>query len=196
MLVDYELIQRAREGDAAAFNQVVLAYRKRILGTIARLIGRPEDVEDVGQEVFLRLYFSLDQLRSPEVFEPWLYRLTANAAYDYLRKRRRRMESRMADLSEQQVLVADALASGKVDRDEGQRRKVREAVASLLDRVSEEDRVLLTLKEVEGLSLKELGKIYHVKENALKVRLFRARQRVLKAFSAARKQTAGISGRR
>jgi RNA polymerase sigma-70 factor, ECF subfamily len=196
MLVDYELIQRAREGDAAAFNQVVVAYRKRILGTIARLIGRPEDVEDVGQEVFLRLYFSLDQLRSAEVFEPWLYRLTANAAYDYLRKRRRRMESRMADLSEQQVLVADALASGKVDRDEGQRRKVREAVASLLDRVSEEDRVLLTLKEVEGLSLKELGKIYHVKENALKVRLFRARQRVLKAFSAARKQTAGTSGMR
>jgi RNA polymerase sigma-70 factor, ECF subfamily len=196
MLVDYELIQRAREGDAAAFNQVVLAYRKRILGTIARLIGRPEDVEDVGQEVFLRLYFSLDQLRSAEVFEPWLYRLTANAAYDYLRKRRRRMESRMADLSEQQVLVADALASEKVDRDEGQRRKVREAVTSLLDRVSEEDRVLLTLKEVEGLSLKELGKIYHVKENALKVRLFRARQRVLKAFSAARKQAAGISGAR
>jgi len=63
----------------------------------------------------------------------------------------------------------------------------------LLDRVSEEDRVLLTLKEVEGLSLKELGQIYHVKENALKVRLFRARQRVLKAFTAARKQAVGVS---
>ncbi len=98
MLVEFELIKRARGGDGAAFNQLVLAYRKRILGTIGRLIGHPEDVEDVGQEVFLRLYFSLDQLRSAEVFEPWLYRLTANAAYDYLRKRRRRMESRMADL--------------------------------------------------------------------------------------------------
>src|SRR5207342_2561444 len=119
MLVDFELIERARSGDDSSFNQVVQAYRKRILGTIARLIGHPEDVEDVGQEVFLRLYFSLDQLRSPEVFEPWLYRLTANAAYDYLRKRRRRMESRMADLSEQQVLVADAIAGEKVNRDEG-----------------------------------------------------------------------------
>jgi RNA polymerase sigma-70 factor (ECF subfamily) len=196
MLVDYELIQRARAGDGAAFNQVVLAYRKRILGTIARLISRPEDVEDVGQEVFLRLYFSLDQLRSAEVFEPWLYRLTANAAYDYLRKRRRRMESRMADLSEQQVLAADALAGGKADRDEGQRRSTRETVDALLGRVSEEDRVLLMLKEVEGLSLKELGKIYHVKENALKVRLFRARQRVLKAFAASRRQSAGVTGSR
>src|SRR5579863_10275712 len=118
MLVDFELIKRARDGDGVAFNGLVTAYRKRILGTIGRLIGHPEDVEDVGQEVFLRLYFSLDQLRSAEVFEPWLYRLTSNAAYDYLGKRRRRMESRMADLSEQQVVVADALAGGKADRDE------------------------------------------------------------------------------
>ena len=63
MLVDFELIKRAQKGDGAAFNEIVLAYRKRILGTITRLIARPEDVEDVAQEVFLRLYFSLDQLR-------------------------------------------------------------------------------------------------------------------------------------
>jgi len=194
MLVDFELIERAKNGDGAAFNQLVLAYRKRILGTIARLIAHPEDVEDVGQEVFLRLYFSLDQLRSADVFEPWLYRLTVNAAYDYLRKRRRRMESRMADLSEQQVIIADAVAGEKVNRDEGERKRIRESVDSLLDGVSEQDRVLLMLKEVEGLSLKELGKVYHVNENALKVRLFRARQRVLKAFTASRKRAAGVTG--
>lgn len=179
---DYSLIERARNGEEAAFNQIVRIYRKRIFGTIARLIGRPEDVEDVGQEVFVRLYFSLDQLRSPEVFEPWLYRLTVNSAYDYLRKQRRRPESRLADLSEQQVLLADAAESGRV-RDEAERRtRIREIVQSLLAAVSEDDRILLTLKEVEGLSLKELEKIYCVNENALKVRLFRARQRVLKAY--------------
>jgi RNA polymerase sigma-70 factor (ECF subfamily) len=184
MLVEFELIERARSGDDAAFNQVVQVYRKRILGTIARLIGRPEDVEDVGQEVFLRLYFSLDQLRTPEVFEPWLYRLTVNAAYDYLRRQKRRRESRMSDLSEQQVMMADAVAGSK-QSDESQRRaKVKEQVEDLLGQVSEEDRILLMLKEVEGLSLKELEKIYNANENALKVRLFRARQRVLKAYEA------------
>jgi RNA polymerase sigma-70 factor, ECF subfamily len=183
MLVDFELIERARSGDDGAFNQIVQAYRKRILGTIARLIGKPEDVEDVGQEVFLRLYYSLDQLRTREVFEPWLYRLTVNAAYDYLRKQRRRPESRMSDLSEQQVMLADAAAGGKKNEEEQRRSKIRERVQSLLGNVSEEDRILLMLKEVEGLSLKELEKIYKVNENALKVRLFRARQRVLKAFA-------------
>jgi RNA polymerase sigma-70 factor (ECF subfamily) len=184
MLVDFELIERARSGDDGAFNQVVQAYRKRILGTIARLIGRPEDVEDVGQEVFLRLYYSLDQLRTSEVFEPWLYRLTVNAAYDYLRRQRRRQESRMSDLSEQQVMMADATAGGKRSDEDQRKTRIRERVESLLGKVSEEDRILLMLKEVEGLSLKELEKIYKVNENALKVRLFRARQRVLKAYEA------------
>ena len=191
MLVEFELIQNAQKGDDAAFNQVVVAYRKRILGTIARLIGRPEDVEDVAQEVFLRLYYSLDQLRTPEVFEPWLYRLTVNAAYDYLRKQRRRSESRMSDLSEQQVMMADAAAGGKISTEDQRQKQVKELVESLLGSVSEQDRILLTLKEVEGLSLKELEKIYSVNENALKVRLFRARQRVLAAYQSTRGKDSG-----
>jgi len=188
MLVDFELIERAQKGDAAAFNEVVTAYRKRIMGVVTRLIARPEDVEDVAQEVFLRLYYSLDQLRTAQVFEPWLYRLTVNAAYDYLRKQRRRQEFRMSDLSEQQVMMADAAAGGRVEHHEQQQKKIRESVDSLLGAVSEADRILLMLKEVEGLSLKELEKIYKVNENALKVRLFRARQRVLKAFAASAKR--------
>jgi RNA polymerase sigma-70 factor (ECF subfamily) len=180
MLVEFELIQKAQKGDSAAFNGIVAAYRRRILGTISRLIGRPEDVEDVAQEVFMRLYFSLAQLRTPEVFEPWLYRLTVNACYDYLRKSKRRLESRMADLSEQQVMMADAAAGSRAQSDDFEKRRVRDTVSGLLASVSEEDRILLTMKEVEGLSLKELEKIYGVNENALKVRLFRARQRVLK----------------
>ena len=195
MLVDFELISRAREGDEAAYSQIVQAYRKRILGTIARLIGRPEDVEDVGQEVFLRLYFSMDQLRTPEVFEPWLYRLTVNAAYDYLRRQRRRREARMADLSEQQVMLADAAAGSRRQETEQRHKRVRELVGSLLGAISQQDRILLSLKEIEGLSLKELAKIYRVNENALKVRLFRARQRVLKAYAGSQAATAPAGGR-
>ena len=185
MLVERQLIEKARAGDAPAFNEVVLAYRKRILGTISRLIGRPEDVEDVAQEVFVRLYYSLDQLRSADVFEPWLYRLTVNASYDYLRRAKRRNEARMADLTEQQVMMADSVAGGRQEYAERQKTQTREFMAALFRHVSEEDRILLTLKEVEGLALKELEQIYGVNENALKVRLFRARQRVLKAYRTA-----------
>ena len=184
MLVEFEIVERARDGDTAAFTILVNTYRRRILGTISRLIGRPDDVEDVAQEVFMRLYDSLGQLRQPQIFEPWLYRLTMNASLDYLRKRKRRPESRMSDLSEQQVMAADARVGTDYDRDQREKNRVREFMVELLEKVSEEDRMLLTLKEVEGLSLKELESVYDVNENALKVRLFRARQRVLKAFAA------------
>lgn len=186
MLVEQQLIESAKSGNAPAFNQLVTAYRKRILGVISRLVGRPEDVEDVAQEVFVRLYYSLDQLRTAEVFEPWLYRLTVNAAYDYLRRIKRRHESRMADMTEPQVLMADSIAGAKRSGEEEEKARTRELVHNLFRSVSDEDRILLTLKEVEGLSLKELGEIYRVNENALKVRLFRARQRVLKAYETAK----------
>ncbi len=190
MAVDFGLIKRAQQGDEAAFNQIVTQYRRRILGTVSRVIGRPEDVEDVGQEVFVRLYYSLEQLRSPEVFEPWLYRLTQNACFDYLRRRKRRNEARMSDLSEQQVMLADADAAGDARLEEDRKSAIREFTQELLDDVSDDDRVLLMLKEVEGLSIKELEEIYGVNENAVKVRLFRARQRVLKAYETKTKPAA------
>lgn len=182
MLVDPEIVRSAQTGDVAAFNEIVRAYRKRILGTIFRLIGRSDDVEDVGQDVFVRLYYSLDQLRAVEVFETWLYRLTVNAAYDYLRKQRRQRAVRMADLSEEQLSTADAIASGKRLSEEHRKADVLELTDILLSQISEEDRILLTLKEVQGLSLKELKDIYQVNENALKVRLFRARKRLARAY--------------
>jgi RNA polymerase sigma-70 factor (ECF subfamily) len=188
MLVDPSIVERAREGDAGAFTVIVNAYRRRILGTVSRLIGRPEDVEDVAQEVFLRLYESLAQLRHPQIFEPWLYRLTMNAALDYLRRRKRRPEARMSDLSEQQVMAADARVGTEFDHGEREKLRVREFMGELLGQLSEQDRMLLLLKEVEGLSLKELESVYDVSENALKVRLYRARQRVLKVFAAVREQ--------
>ena len=190
MLVDAEVVKRAQQGDASAFSELVRLYRKRILGTIYRLTSRSEDVEDVGQDVFVRLYFSLKQLRSPEVFESWLYRLTVNAAYDYLRRRRRNPHPRMSDLTPEQLSAADAAASTARSLEESEKRSVREMMDLLLDQVSEEDRVLLTLKEVEGLSLKELQEIYGVNENALKVRLFRSRKRVLRAYEELKKRHA------
>ena len=100
----------------------------------------------------------------------------------------------MSDLTEQQVMMADAAAGGKVSGEYERQKQVKELVDSLLQSVSEQDRILLTLKEVEGLSLKELEKIYSVNENALKVRLFRARQRVLNAYQASQRGKGGKTG--
>ena len=185
MQVALEVLKGARDCDAAAFNQIVLTYRKKVLGTVARMIGHPEDAEDVAQEVFTRLYFTIQKLRVPELFEVWLHRMTVNAAYDYLRGRHGRHvrhESRMSDLSESQLLFADALAGRRADWEARDQQRIRDAVEELLAGVSDADRIILVLKEMEGLSIRDLEEIYRMSQAALKVRLFRARQRVLKAF--------------
>jgi RNA polymerase sigma-70 factor (ECF subfamily) len=156
-----------------------------------RILGPRDDVEDVAQDVFVRVHQSLSQLRSPEVFETWLYRLTTHAAYDHLRRRMRNEQLRMSDLSEEQGRAIEAAASGSAYEIERRHKEVRELLDLMLSRLSSKDRILLLLKEVDGRSLKELSQMYGCNINAIKVRLFRARRRALTAYREARVQ-AGI----
>jgi RNA polymerase sigma-70 factor, ECF subfamily len=183
MTLQPDLIRQAQAGDGAAFATIVRTYKQRIFGSVYRLLGRSDEVEDVGQDVFLRLYQSLGQLRDPEVFETWLYRLTINAIYDHLRKKRRISDVPMADLSEEQLLHADAAESTRRDLIAARQSSAREHLELLLGHISEEDRRLLERKEIDGLSLKELRRLYDANESALKVRLFRARKRALEAHA-------------
>lgn len=181
MSVSPDVIRQVQAGDGDAFALVVKTYRQRIFGTIYRLIGRGQEVEDVGQDVFLRIYQSIRQLREPEVFDTWLYRLTVNTVYDYLRRKRRMADVPMCDLSDEQLITADAAESARQESIETRRKHNREHLEVLLGEISFEDRKLLELKEIEGLSLKELKRVYAANESALKVRLFRARKRALEA---------------
>ena len=128
----------------------------------------------------MRLYLSLDKLREAAQFEPWMYRLIANASIDYLR-RTKRMRIRVSDLSDEQVFTVERTQAMDHARLCEQNRDTRETVHQMLELLSHESRTLLVLKEVEGLSIKELADVFGISEDAVKVRLFRARQRILRA---------------
>ena len=116
--------------------------------------------------------FSLDRLREPAQFEPWVYRIATNAAMDYLR-RHRRVRVRVSDLSDEQLSTLERAVAMRDAADHEQQQELQDLAAHLLALVSPEDRTLLTLKEIEGLSVRELGAIFSIKEEAVKVRLFR-----------------------
>ncbi|MCB1019805.1 MAG: sigma-70 family RNA polymerase sigma factor [Bryobacterales bacterium] len=181
MSVSADVIRQAQAGDGEAFALLVHTYRRRIFGTIYRLVGRGQEVEDVGQDVFLRIHQSIGQLREVEVFDTWLYRLTVNTVYDFLRRKRRMADVPMCELSEEQLVNADAAASARVESIHTRQRNNHEHLEALLSQISDEDRLLLERKEIDGLTLKELKRIYAANESALKVRLFRARKRALEA---------------
>ncbi|MEZ5361837.1 MAG: sigma-70 family RNA polymerase sigma factor [Bryobacterales bacterium] len=179
MRIEIEVIQRAQQGDETAFNEIVRIYSSRVLGAVYGQAGDAGEVEDIAQEVFVRVWKSISQLREVELFEPWLYRLASNTACDFLRRKRRRKDLRLGDMSDEQALAVEAKASTNTFEGDEERREAVRLTRQLLARLSDADRELLTLKEVQGLSLRELEQIYGVNTNAMKVRLFRARKRAL-----------------
>jgi RNA polymerase sigma-70 factor (ECF subfamily) len=150
------------------------------------MLRRPNDVEDVAQEVFLKAYRSLRTFDQRAAFSTWLYTITANECRDNWRKQKIRPLIYEADISAEQISRHDGIAFGtRPDDDPIKLMEAREKLDRLLAPLSNQDRLLLILREIEGFSIPELAEIFGFNPNTLKVRLFRARLRV-KTFDGAR----------
>ena len=139
------------------------------------------DVEDIAQEVFVKAYRSLGQLRSGFSFGPWLARLSTTACYDYLRGRGRRREVTFTELSRRQEEGLPTAIGGVVDPrtlHEQDRSVSRDLAERLLSRLSPKDRAALLLRELEGFSMTDLARALGCSELAARLRLFRARRTV------------------
>lgn len=177
------LVRRAQQGDAAAFEELVRRHQQRIFAVVGGVLRRREDVEDVAQQVFVKAYFSLRRFDMRSAFSTWLYKIAVNECWDYLRKKRVRPLMYEADLSEEQARRMGAFVDQqKSPADSSEQAELRELVEQLLGEIAKEDRQMLILKEVEGFSVEEIGEMSGLNVNTVKVRLFRARGRLVKVF--------------
>jgi RNA polymerase sigma-70 factor (ECF subfamily) len=183
------LVERAQNGDQAAYEQLVKRHQQRVSAVVGGILRRREDVEDVAQQVFIKAYFSLKRFDQRSAFSTWLYKITVNECWDYLRKKRVRPLVYEADLSEDQARqMGSFVTAGKAPADSSERAAMRQQVERLLDQLSEEDRQMMVLKEVEGFSVEEVGEILGLNVNTVKVRLFRARARLVKSLRRRKKE--------
>lgn len=186
--VDYQnsqegaLVRRAQSGDEDAFREIVERYQSKVFSIIHGIVRQHNDVEDIAQQVFAKVYFSIRNFDFRSSLITWIYKITVNECFDYLRKKKVRKLVYESDLSEDEARRVEN-TEPPVDRqapaDETLAR--RDYVLKLLSRVSEEERSLLMLKEVEGHSVEELAEMTGMNENTIKVKLFRARQKLVKA---------------
>ncbi len=182
-------MERAQNGDQAAYEQLVKRHQQRVAAVVGGILRRREDVEDVAQQVFIKAYFSLKRFDQRSAFSTWLYKITVNECWDYLRKKRVRPLVYEADLSEDQARqMGSFVTAGKAPADSSERAAMRQQVERLLDQLSEEDRQMMVLKEVEGFSVEEVGEILGLNVNTVKVRLFRARARLVKSLRRRKKE--------
>jgi len=176
------LVRRVQAGDELAFRELVERYQAKIFSIIYGILRNHNDAEDIAQQVFSKVYFSIRNFDFRSSLLTWIYKITVNECYDYLRKKRvRRLvyESDFSKEESQRMEASDPAVDPAVPADE--RLAQRDLAVKLLSKVSEEDRSLILLKEVEGHSVEELAQMTGMNENTIKVKLFRTRQKLLKA---------------
>jgi len=177
---DRELVRRAQGEDQEAFEELVRRHQHRVFAVASGILRRREDVEDIAQQVFVKAYFSLKRFDQRAAFSTWLYKITVNECWDLLRKKKVRPLVYESDLSEEQARrVTTAGEKENPGPDISERIIARERVERLLEGLDERDRLMLILKEVEGFSIEEIAEVLNLNGNTVKVRLFRARRRVV-----------------
>ena len=177
-----QLVQRAQSGEEAAFEELIRRHQQRVFGLVSGILRRREDVEDVVQQVFLKVFVSLKRFDQRAAFSTWLYKISVNECWDYLRKKKVRPLVYEADLSEEQVSRLDGVVSADQPASSSDRAEARDLLERMMEKLPEQDRELLVLKEVEGFSVQELAEILNLNVNTVKVRLFRARARLMDVY--------------
>jgi RNA polymerase sigma-70 factor (ECF subfamily) len=177
---DRELVRRAQGEDKEAFEELIRRHQQRVFAVASGILRRREDVEDIAQQVFVKAYFSLKRFDQRAAFSTWLYKITVNECWDLLRKKKVRPLVYESDLSEEQARQVTTSAE-KVNPGLDIREKIeaRENIERLLEGLDERDRLMLILKEVEGYSIEEIAEVLSLNSNTVKVRLFRARRKVV-----------------
>jgi RNA polymerase sigma-70 factor, ECF subfamily len=176
------LVRRVQAQDEIAFREVVERYQTKVFSIIFGILRNHNDAEDIAQQVFAKIYFSIRNFDFRSSLLTWIYKITVNECYDYLRKKRVRKLVYESDFSSED---AQRLETSEPAVDPGpavdNQLAQRDLIVKLLSKLSEGDRHLILLKEVEGHSVEELAAMTGLNENTIKVKLFRTRQKLLKA---------------
>jgi RNA polymerase sigma-70 factor (ECF subfamily) len=180
---DTLLVERAQKGDARAFEMLVVRYRRRIERLIGRMTRDDALIQDLAQETFLRAWRALPQFRGESAFYTWLYRIAVNTARKSLAEARRDpvlTESELAPVGDEDETFRPESEPINNDTPEGllATRQIAAAVNAAVDRLSEDLRQAVVLREIEGLSYEEIAEIMNCPVGTVRSRIFRAREAI------------------
>ena len=171
-----ELVSRARAGDAAAFEQLMLASQNRVYTLCLRMTGNREDALDLAQEAFLNAWRGLASFQGNSSFSTWVYRLASNACIDFLRKRKRRQQGESPhSLDDEEAPLPEPADPRGSPEEELERRELRRAVERGLQALPDHHRQVLVMRELSGMSYQEIGAVLDLDLGTVKSRIARAR---------------------
>jgi len=178
---EQRLIERLKQRDELAFNEVVGLYQTRVYNLVYRMLGNREEARDVAQEVFITVFKAIHLFRGESKFSTWLYRIATNHCKNrlkYLGRRAVYPKTQLDELSERDQLESASMStSGTVERPDRliEGREVERLLQEALEELDEDHRLLIVLRDVQNLSYQEIGAITQLAEGTVKSRLHRAR---------------------
>jgi len=175
-------LRRISEGDQEAAEELIRQVYPQVLRIVRRNLARRDSEEDVVQEILVKVLSSLASYKGKAPFEHWVSRIAVNACLNRLRAEQVRPEWRWADLPETQVAALDAVVAGKGLAPD-QELSIRDVVNHLLENLSPQDRLIIRMMEIEGLTVKEICSRTGWSGTFIRVRAFRARQKLNRLFS-------------
>ena len=184
---DLPLVLRVQQGDAAAFEELYYRHQAGVSRMVSNIVRYPEVVPDLVQEIFAKVYVRFESYSPRLPFRPWLYRVAGNHCLDFLRHRRRQplqVSTTLEDDAGREWALPDPTAERMQSR-----LVARDLAGKLLLELGPRDRMLLVLKEINELSLEEIGAITGLRLSAVKVGLFRARKRMLAKYQKLERQS-------
>ena len=173
---DYKLVRSIQAGDHQAFEMLVRRYQRQVANLVYLTMGNSDDVEDITQEVFIRVYRSLPKFKFDASFFSWLYRITMNLCIDEIRKRKIRHVFSLDYLTE------DTLEKNRKDKehptafDALKKEEKQKVVRSALQKLKPEHREILIMREYQDLSYDQISETLDLRLEAVKSRIFRARK--------------------
>ena len=186
-LSDSDLIAATLKGDQSSYEALIGKYQQRIFATVRRYARRPDEVEDIVQEIFTKAWQKLGSYRAEAPFEHWLMRLAVRTCYDFLRAHQRNREANLSDIGIEELDWLEKWDGGAFESTE-QAAAARELVQSALEQLSPSARLIITLLEIEERSVKEIAQLTGWSVPLVKVRAFRARAEMRKVLEKFAKQ--------
>lgn len=182
--LDLALMKRTAAGDMAAFEQLVEVHQRRVVGTVAKMIGDDQDAEDIAQQVFLRVWKSAGKYRPTAKFTTWLFTITRNLVFNELRRRKRHPTDSIDAKEEAHRPTKSVRETESENPDQAfLQREMQEAIQAAIDDLPEPQRLAIVLRRYEDLPYEEIAEVLNLSVSAVKSLLFRARNQLRTSLS-------------
>ncbi|WP_455211590.1 RNA polymerase sigma factor RpoE [Kaarinaea lacus] len=181
--VDQSLVERVQKGDKSAFDVLVRKYQHKDVKLISRYIKDPDEALDVSQEAFIKAYRALPNFRGDSAFYTWMYRIAINTAKNYLVAQGRRLPNVDIEAQEaEQFEGASTLKEFATPERLLQRDEIQQTVFSTIEKLPEDLKTAITLREIDGLSYEEIAEAMACPVGTVRSRIFRAREAIEKSL--------------